>query len=163
MPYCITLRSRADARITGWYDGTDSRWSTDYKRQKLFDKKHDARPVCDELRRRCPRDAGAINIEAEQNDASLDQDAQPRERQFRERVGARNAPLLPIILDRGEKIGDPTDALANPEPETRADQQRKHDRARVYPSPWRRSGGRQTSSETATRVPPVAADHARSK
>ena len=55
MPYCITLRSRTDARITGWYDGSDSRWSTDYKRQKLFDKKHDAGPVCDELRRRCPR------------------------------------------------------------------------------------------------------------
>ena len=65
MPYCITLRSRTDARITGWYDGSDSRWSTDYKRQKLFDKKHDAGPVCDELRRRCPRNARAINIEAE--------------------------------------------------------------------------------------------------
>src|ERR1700730_8841613 len=72
MPYCITLRSRTDARITGWYDGSDSRWSTDYKRQKLFDKKHDARPVCDELRSRCPRNAKAINIEAPQNDPSLD-------------------------------------------------------------------------------------------
>jgi hypothetical protein len=68
MPYCITLRSRTDARITGWYDGSDSRWSTDCKRQKLFDKKRDAEAVCVELRSRCPRNAKAINIEAEQND-----------------------------------------------------------------------------------------------
>jgi hypothetical protein len=88
MPYCITLRSRADARITGWYDGTDSRWSTDYKRQKLFDKKHDATLVCEELRR-CPRNARAIKIEAGQNDPSIDRDAQPGERQFRERAVAR--------------------------------------------------------------------------
>jgi hypothetical protein len=72
MPYCITLRSRTDARITGWYDGSDGRWSTDPKRQKLFDKKHDATPVCEELRRRCPRNARAINIEAGQNDPSID-------------------------------------------------------------------------------------------
>ena len=39
--YCITLRSRTDARITGWYDGSDSRWSTDHNRHKLFDKKAD--------------------------------------------------------------------------------------------------------------------------
>jgi hypothetical protein len=71
MPYCITLRSRTDARITGWYDGSGSRWSTDYKRQKLFEKKRDARSVCDELRSRCPRNAKLINIEAEQNDPSL--------------------------------------------------------------------------------------------
>jgi hypothetical protein len=70
MPYCITLRSRTDARITGWYDGSDGRWSTDYKRQKLFNKKHDAGPVCDELRRRCPRNARTINIETEHNDPS---------------------------------------------------------------------------------------------
>jgi hypothetical protein len=42
MPYCITLRSRTDATITGWYDGSDSRWSTDHNRQKVFDKKSDA-------------------------------------------------------------------------------------------------------------------------
>jgi hypothetical protein len=41
MPYCITLRS--DERITGWYDGSNSRWSTDHTRQKLFDKKRDAK------------------------------------------------------------------------------------------------------------------------
>ena len=72
MAYCITLRSRTDARITGWYDGSNSRWSTDYKRQKLFDKKRDARAVCVELRSRCPRNARAINIEAQQDDPSLD-------------------------------------------------------------------------------------------
>jgi hypothetical protein len=53
MPYCITLRSRTDALITGWYDGSDSRWSTDRYRQKVFDNKRDARPVCDELRGLC--------------------------------------------------------------------------------------------------------------
>jgi hypothetical protein len=62
--YCITLRSRTDARITGWYDGSDSRWSTDHKRQKLFDTKRDARPACRELRKLCPRNAEVINVEA---------------------------------------------------------------------------------------------------
>jgi hypothetical protein len=62
--YCITLRSRVDARITGWFDGSDSRWSTDYKRQKLFDEKREARSVCQELRELCPRNAKFINIEA---------------------------------------------------------------------------------------------------
>src|SRR5262245_28869111 len=45
MPYCITLRSRADFTVTGWYDGSTGRWSTDHKRQKLFDKRHDARGI----------------------------------------------------------------------------------------------------------------------
>ena len=36
MPYCITLRSKTDGRITGWYVGGHG-WSTDHKRQKLFD------------------------------------------------------------------------------------------------------------------------------
>ena len=61
--YCITLRSRHDARITGWYDGSESRWSTDRKRQSLFTKKRDARRVCLELRKLCPRNAEFINVE----------------------------------------------------------------------------------------------------
>ena len=74
MPYCITLRSRTDTRITtGWYDGSACRWSTDHKREKLFDSKRDARAVCDELRSRCPRNAEVINIEVAQDDPSLDQ------------------------------------------------------------------------------------------
>jgi hypothetical protein len=72
MPYCITLRSETDARITGWYVGSQGRWSTDHKRQKLFDQKRDARPVCHELRSLCPRNARVINIEAVQDDPSLD-------------------------------------------------------------------------------------------
>ena len=40
MAYCITLQSRAEARITGWYAGTNSRWSTDHMRRKVFDNKH---------------------------------------------------------------------------------------------------------------------------
>ena len=63
MPYCITLRSRTDERITGWYDGSNSRWSTDHKRQKLFDKKRDAKPVRHELRQLWPRNADVIKIE----------------------------------------------------------------------------------------------------
>jgi len=55
MPYSITLRSKTDATITGWYDGSSSRWSTDHTRQKLFDNKHEAKSVCDELRSLCPR------------------------------------------------------------------------------------------------------------
>jgi hypothetical protein len=56
------------ARITGWYDGSDSGWSTDHKRQKLFDNKRDASPVCEELRSRCRRNAVVIN-EVAQDDA----------------------------------------------------------------------------------------------
>ena len=72
MPYRITFRSRPDARITGWYDGSHSRWSTDRNRHKVFEKKRDARAVCHELRSLCPRNAKVINIEAEQEDPSLD-------------------------------------------------------------------------------------------
>ena len=72
MPYCITLRSRTDARITGWYMGNHGAWSTDHKRQKLFDNKRDAGPVCDRLRSLCPRNAKFINIETAQHDLSLD-------------------------------------------------------------------------------------------
>lgn len=63
MPFCITLRSRADRRITGWYDGSSGRWSTDHRRQKLFDHERDAEPVCRELRKLCPRNVDLINIE----------------------------------------------------------------------------------------------------
>jgi hypothetical protein len=55
--------ARSDERITGWYDGSNSRWSTDHRRQKLFDKKRDAKPVRHELRKLCPRIADVINIE----------------------------------------------------------------------------------------------------
>ena len=37
MYYSITLRSKTDARITGWYAGRSCLWSTDYTRQKRFD------------------------------------------------------------------------------------------------------------------------------
>ena len=72
MPYCITLRSRTDTRIiTGWYDRGDSRWSTDHRRQKLFDSEHAARMVCNGLRSLCPRNASVINIEVAEDDPSL--------------------------------------------------------------------------------------------
>ena len=72
MPYCVTLRSRTDARIiTGWYAGGNSWWSTDHKRQKLFHNKHDASAVCDELRSLCPRNANVINTEVAQDNPSV--------------------------------------------------------------------------------------------
>jgi hypothetical protein len=64
MPYCITLRSKTETRVTGWYAGGSCRWSTDHKRRKLFDEIGDASPVCHELRALCPRNAELINIEA---------------------------------------------------------------------------------------------------
>jgi len=72
MPYCITLRSRTDTRITGWYVGNRGGWSTDHKRRKLFDHKRDARPVCHKLRSLCPRNANFINIEVAQVDLFFD-------------------------------------------------------------------------------------------
>src|SRR6202035_4880817 len=40
--------------------------------QKVFDEKRDARPVCHELRSLCPRNADVINIEAEQDEPTLE-------------------------------------------------------------------------------------------
>jgi hypothetical protein len=68
MSYCITLRSRTDATITGWYAGRNTRWSTDQTRQKRFDNRRDSSAVCDELRDLCPRNAPVINIELAQDD-----------------------------------------------------------------------------------------------
>src|SRR4029077_15903805 len=68
MPHSITLRSRTDARITGWDHGSTNRWSTDHARQRLFDKKHEAKLIRDELRSLCPRNAKVINIEPDQVD-----------------------------------------------------------------------------------------------
>ena len=63
MSYSITLRSRTDAGITGWYDGSTTRWSTDHTRQKLFGDKYEAKLIRDELRSLCPRNAAVINVE----------------------------------------------------------------------------------------------------
>jgi hypothetical protein len=71
VPYCITLRSRTDARITGWYAGRSCLWSTDHKRQKRFDDPHDASTVCHELRSLYPRNAKVINIEVAQEELHL--------------------------------------------------------------------------------------------
>ena len=71
MPYCITLRSRTDERITGWYSGGSCRWSTDHKRQKRFESKRDAGAVCKELRDLCPRNAKVINIEVAESGPNL--------------------------------------------------------------------------------------------
>jgi hypothetical protein len=67
MPYCITLRSRTDANITGWYAGRNTRWSTDQTRQRRFGTLLDAGIVCHELRSLYPRNAEVINIEVTQD------------------------------------------------------------------------------------------------
>lgn len=71
MPYCITLRSRTDAKITGWYAGRSCLWSTDHTRQKRFDDPHDAGTVCHELRSLCPRNAKVINRSRRRRTVSL--------------------------------------------------------------------------------------------
>jgi hypothetical protein len=68
MPYCITLRSRTDAMVTGWYAGRNCRWSTDRQRQIQFDNPDDASAVCEGLRSLCPRNASVINIELAEDD-----------------------------------------------------------------------------------------------
>jgi len=68
MAYCITLQSTTDETITGWYAGSNSRWSTDHKRRQVFDNKHDARAVCHALRSLCRRNAKVFNIEVAQDD-----------------------------------------------------------------------------------------------
>ena len=64
-PHYTSIQNRRG--ITGWYDGSNGRWSTDRKRQKHFDNKRDATRVCLELRHLWPRHAKVINIEPEQN------------------------------------------------------------------------------------------------
>ena len=63
MLYCITFRSKLDARITGWYTGSESRWSTDHTRKKLFGHKEEAEPVAMALRELCPHNAENILVE----------------------------------------------------------------------------------------------------
>jgi hypothetical protein len=65
MHYCITFRSKSDARITGWYTGNNGRWSTDHIRKKLFDQKEEAEPVAMALRERCPTNAENIKVETQ--------------------------------------------------------------------------------------------------
>ena len=48
--YCITLRSKFDTTIIGWYDGSASNLSTDQRRTKLFFDRVDADLVADQLR-----------------------------------------------------------------------------------------------------------------
>ena len=55
-----------DATITEWYEG--SKWSTEHKRLRRFDHKHEAKSIRDELRSLCPRNVKAISIELEQVD-----------------------------------------------------------------------------------------------
>jgi hypothetical protein len=71
MAYSITLQSRSVGRITGWYTGNNSRWSTDHTRRKVFHNKHDARAACHELRSLCNAKVFEIEI-AQDDDPSFD-------------------------------------------------------------------------------------------
>jgi hypothetical protein len=97
MPYCITLRSRTDARITGWYAGRNCLWSTDHQRQKRFDNQHDAAVVCHELRTRCPRNAEVINIEVAQDDPYLFAPSTDKPRTFAAKVAPRPSKRHPLL------------------------------------------------------------------
>ena len=99
--YCITLRSRTDARITGWYDGSCGRWSTDHKRRHLFEKKRDAARVRQELRELYPRNAKLINIEPAEvsaQSASVESWYPPAER-LDGASGTRPAAATDVVLD----------------------------------------------------------------
>ena len=65
MPYCITLRSRTDARITGWYAGRSCLWSTDHTRQKRFDNPQDASTVCGGMCGGCLCNAKLLTLSCE--------------------------------------------------------------------------------------------------
>ena len=98
MPYCITLRSRTDARITGWYAGRNCLWSTDHNRQKRFDNPRDASTVCHELRSLCPRNAKVINIEVTRERPSPER-VMPKFSRFAVGVDAHSGPVTKIGLE----------------------------------------------------------------
>ena len=62
--YCITLRSKFDNTIVGWYDQSASNWSTDQRRAKVFLDRHDADLVANQLRRQYPRIAQYVEVTA---------------------------------------------------------------------------------------------------
>ena len=67
MSYCITLRSRTDTRITGWYVGSDGR----YGRPIISGRSFSTRNAMPDRYALCPRNAEVINIKAVQDDLSL--------------------------------------------------------------------------------------------
>jgi hypothetical protein len=62
--YCITLRSKFDDTIVGWYDQSASHFSTDQRRAKVFRDRDAAELVANQLRRRYPRVARYIDVAA---------------------------------------------------------------------------------------------------
>ena len=70
MPYCITLRSRTNAMITGWYAGGNGGWSTDHKRQKLFGNKSGPEPFATNCVASARVNVRVINIEVAEDDPS---------------------------------------------------------------------------------------------
>ena len=62
--YCITLRSKFDNSIVGWYDQSASNWSTDQRRAKVFLDRDHADLVANQLRRQYPRMAQYVEVTA---------------------------------------------------------------------------------------------------
>ena len=62
--YCITLRSKFDDTIVGWYDQSASNFSTDQRRAKVFGDRDAAAMVAHHLRHRYPRVANHIDVSA---------------------------------------------------------------------------------------------------
>ena len=62
--YCITLRSKFDDTIVGWYDQSASGFSTDQRRAKIFHDRDAADLVADQLRRRYLRIAQYVDVSA---------------------------------------------------------------------------------------------------
>ena len=60
--YCITLRSKFDNTIVGWYDASASNFSTDQRRAKVFLDRDDADLVANQLRRQYPRIAQYVDV-----------------------------------------------------------------------------------------------------
>ena len=113
--YCITLRSRTDARITGWYDGSCGRWSTDHKRRQLFEKKRDAARARQELCELCPRNAKLINIEPADvaaDSASVESWHLPAER-LDGAPGTRPAAATDVVPNATELAGGPPKTATN--------------------------------------------------
>jgi hypothetical protein len=74
MPYCITLRSRTDAKITGWYAGKNCVWSLIVRGKNGSPTPRMPVPVCNELRSRCPRAKScAFGLGAETHSVNCDE------------------------------------------------------------------------------------------
>jgi len=62
--YIITLRNKFDTSVVGWFDGSQSHFSTDQRRAKVFLDRDHADLVANQLRRQYPRMAQYVEVTA---------------------------------------------------------------------------------------------------